>query len=333
MTGRRAASALGLVVLAAVALALGLPGAADASVWRGARVSRGPGGAMAVWSESALLVSRDDGRSFELLAGGSGRPVAVAVGAAGTVFVARASGLTDSPHAAFTLEAHVAGRPPRRSPLPVDEVHDLATGGGWLVVLGRGQLLATRDQGQTFWRSPFASDYGQVLSVDADGGIDLLVADVNTCGSSDRLERLKHLRGKAGEPLRDAPYQPAAGPPIGRWTPTGRGAVHAQSALGIVRVQRARGTLVWAAPPPPDPPPRWWPPFAVVGDGRTTVASHGGTLVRLAPGRPTELVRDLPDGFTVQAVDSHGRVLGLAGGTLYRWSAGGGLVELPVRGP
>src|SRR5262245_685970 len=83
---------------------------ADAQLgWQGVRVSRGASGAIALWSRREVWISRDDGVTFTPLADRPGEVAAVAVGAASTVFVIRATAASETAGKSF-LEVHPPGR-------------------------------------------------------------------------------------------------------------------------------------------------------------------------------------------------------------------------------
>jgi hypothetical protein len=282
--------------------------------WWGVATSRARAGVIAVWRESAVMVSRDDGRTFQPLPASFQTVSQVEVGAHGTVFVLEADTITMQFPRAASL-----------SRVPVPRAHEYATlavGAGYLAYATPEGIWLSKDHGAS-WRAkrpPSAPVDVMTLSIGADGTLSARL-NVHNCHSGDYdLYYGASLWGPWSEIEADV-----------RWL--GHGASHEVSVENdVVKVHethlREQRRVVYELPDVTD----GWP--AAVHDEHSDYVQFGTQLYRLAEGKAELLDDELPEDLTLSAVDSCQRVLGLLeSGTVVRWSKATGWRRLDVRNP
>lgn len=324
---------VGLPLFVALAIAWFAPGRARAQAVPGALLGVAAarrGETLALRTARAVLVSRDDGASFpEALhppAGATGLRD-VAVDDDGTLLVRWSNSVGDAP-VELVLPSGA------RTFVPARGVLAIAAGGGTRAFATEDALFVSHG-GRPFVaisHAPACAEceamVGSVaLGIDAHGEVVLTDVEVNTCGSSDRVDwlRVGHVARGATEVAWASLRLPSdeggalLRPGVFGWAygVTARGTVWARSA----DESRAVSGLETGAA---------YEPIEVATNGRITLALWHGTLVQLRGARAIVLDADAGD-VAALAVDARGRALAVdASGALVRFRRGRGWEALPA---
>lgn len=281
--------------------------------WSGVATSRARAGVIALWSDTQVAVSRDDGRTFRRLKAAFEHVNDVVVGASGTVFVLDGT----------TISIERSGGHVRRVPVPhadpdYAERARLAVGGGYLAHTSPAGLVLTRDYGAT-WQAKALPSYADVveLTIEEDGVLDAKLS-VHNCHSGDYD---LFFRGSLGGPWAEIAYSVAwLGHTLG-YDPS-----YEEDVIRVRRVEPSGlGPVIYESSPDTE----FWP-ATVVHNGRKDYALFSGQLYRLAQEKAELLPGDVPDDLALLAVDSCDRLLGLRNERLVRWSASTGWRQLDV---
>jgi hypothetical protein len=292
-------------------------------------VSTDQGNAIAAWNERAVAISRDDGRSFRTWRlRGERNLCEAAINHRGTVFLLC---VTNDPG----LGVFPPGRPPRwlAAPQAGGETIWLAAAGDVLLFYGRQRSAEGRnveiyrvstDEGRT-WREPPGAppglgNFGNRMRVDPDGTIWAMSGSEAACGGGYQ----RRSRGSvAGADFTQLPW-PLDSP--GEFWPGAAGWAYAPSRCGrdggpervLCAVGPAEGMRPVAGPPVGKSGP-----LGVASNGRVTLAVVGRRLYRVRAGLFAPVDHGVPPTLAPgSVVDAQGRLVGLAGGRIVRWSAG-----------
>lgn len=294
--------------------------------WAGIAASRRPDGAVLVWNDREAWLSADGVRPFRRVADG-GRPILDgAVGDDGSWSLVR-----DEDGENNTVEVHTASGGVRRHSLPY--VGRVVMGGSTIAAANGAELHVSTNRGRRFvvrevpgpWGggsvlSSWASDFDVMTS----GVLVATDTEINTCGSSDRLEWMRRLRVRTDGVVEQIHIA---------LSPTDYAAEFRVGAHGwLYGVSYANRLLAHG---PRDAKPvrgigRVSPDARIAHNGRITLALDDGALLRLSGARARRLGDGL-DGALDLAVDGRGRALALTADGIYRWSRRDGWRPLPVR--
>lgn len=328
--------------LAALAIALALAPPARAN-WLGAAAAHEDReGPIAVWSATELAVSRNDGASFTTLAMPVTNVRRVLVERSGALLVL---GGTAGGEQALLTRVHPDGA---LEPIEVPGwISAIETGGDVLVGLMpyEGSVVISRSRGPlaTYRLPPLfdraactedgAADAAALaeclaersistdasVAVDRDGTAHVVDVEVNTCGSSDRLEWARTITVHPDGHARDARLRITPVDPVypTRWTAAWRGWSYALASDGrLASLVAGRTRVLEGARGEASP---GGTALATVGNGAITLAQVGRGVVRLDGDRARVLVT-LEGDADLADVDARGRVLALSADALRRWS-------------
>lgn len=161
---------------------------------------------------------------------------------------------------------------------------------------------------------PVSTAYAGHALLRADGSVEVLEVEVNTCGSSDRLDWVRRHRVR-GTRVETAEYPSAFDVPTTFFRLGAYGWVYGHDwthlyALTPRKSLRVRGWIIRSGDSPVE----------IAASETRTLALHGGELAELRGARATVLDRSAPTGIGGLAVDARGRAYGIAGGAVWRWS-------------
>jgi hypothetical protein len=302
---------------------------AFAQTFAGVAASSGEDGPVLVWNETTAYRSADGSLPFERISEDEGAAVWD-----GAIESDGSWALIRSPDESTTfVEIGSASGAVRR--VPLDGARALAMRSSVLAVRSEAAVHVSKDRGLTFETAaappPFAG-VGPMFGtwhndLDVTLGGDVIVSDleINTCGSSDRLEWMRVLRvaGPALVPhdivLAQADY--AASFQIGA-----HGWLYGGSyADRLVAYGDGRGSPIQGLRGTADGP------TLIANNGRVTLAIDGGTLAALHGRSARVLARDVPE-ISHLAVDGRGRALAITARGLERFRRGRGfeLVVAPL---
>lgn len=287
----------------------------------GAAASPGHHGVLAAWTDDEVFLSEDDGRTFSRVLRGRGKVRAVALNDAGDLFVARAD---RHEHVALggrgALLVRAAGGGESASSLPEGMPRSIFVGGATVgVVLDReGEVFAlSHDAGRTFQdEAASIGNAGFSAIVAPDGSIDAMTGYEAACGGGGQArERRDPVTGEwtALAWGLDAPFD---------WGLGANGFAYGVDECGPGE-HDARCVIAVGASPKAVlrlPPLAAWASLQVSTNGRDTFALYGPYLIDLDGERGRVVDTRAPSDTWIASVDSDGRVLGLADGSVLRWS-------------
>ena len=299
-------------------LVLVSPGIAHAQFLGAAASHDDRDGALVVWSQAALRVSRDDGASFTSIAMPVPNVRDVRIEASGALVVL---GGTERGDATLLVRVHPDGQV---EPIEVPSwISRIAVGGERLVALlpyEGAVAIAVRGGPFVVHALPgpipdaHALSSDATLAIDHDGTVHVVDVEVSTCGSADEIEWARSVRFDVHD-------------------------VGTTARLTLPHVRAQYATRWWAAP-------HGWlyslesdgriyalssrAPREVVGrssagtsllasNGALTVAQIGARIVRI-DGAVAHALTQIDGDATLVDVDARGRLLAFSEGTLRRWS-------------
>ena len=295
------------------------PRSSVARSWQGVAASPGPYGVLAVWSETELFVSADDGRRFRQVLGGPGDIGAATIDDAGVVFMTRDY---------QRLGVYVAPDRETWRALPfAGDTLALAADYGWLAWLGLAHdgardaqlvLALSRDHGAT-WRTQTIASHADraLMRIEADGFVHmLLLVEDNAAPTMSRLRG--HVDGRALEQLaRPSDYADAWGLGHGGWAyaiasecADDDNDICAMSSESDARLLSTHTLTDWQ--------------LIMASNGASTLAASGDTLLRFEHERVHALTERIPTEISALSVDGIDRALAVVGQDLLRWSPGHG---------
>lgn len=308
-------------LLASLLVALPVPALAQTAVsgWLGAAASR-TRGTIAVWDEDRVVVSRDDGASFDEVIDAPtrhGLGIAVAIDDDGTLLLRWGDDWADVP-----VEL-VRPNGARRTVADHGAVA-IAAGAGTRALITRETLVVSFLRGPmtTHALAPACAEcepgVGQLrLGVGAHGEVTITDVEINTCTSADVVlwQRLGRMAGGDVAPSWSSiPLPDDEG-----------GAVLTPALWGFTYGVTLRGTPYARGSSESSPiadlaPGAAYGELAVAHNGRIALALWGGRLVELR-GPETRVLDEAAPDLLLEAVDHRGRALALdPSGSLWRFS-------------
>lgn len=288
--------------------------------YSGVATAAGRSDVLVVWNQTGVSRSRDDGRTFQpLFSAGTVR--AVAVTDAGEVLAV----WQRSAEVPFALVSSARGA---TTDPPID-AHHLYVAGRHVVVVGvrrgaasdRPDALARSSDGGRTWSvlDMYAwGNFANEIRLGRDGTLRHLSSSEAACGGgSQGLYRLPpNEREWQTDPWPfDAPVSMQIG--VGGWTYAlddrcGDDDLSTERLCGshgdrVVRMSAPVGMHAWQT-------------WSVATNGRTTLATLEGRLLRLEGGAAHALSAHVPAGFAISSVDGRGRAVGVLNGRVVRWS-------------
>lgn len=278
--------------------------------------------AVVIWNERELLRSTDGGRTFGAVLAGDGRLVSVALDDSGEVLAIRGHAPPSNDPNVLLATARTVTEPPVRAEI-------VLAAGPHIVVVGhapgssgdRPDVAArSSDHGRTWRTDAIGSwgNFGNQLGLETDGTLRHAWGTEAACGGG--MQAIARLGPSASEWQNeqwslDAPVTIELGSRGWAYAlDDGCGERDGRERLCAVSAGRVVGL---GAPLEHDA----WRSWAVVTNGRVTLATLQRRLLRLDGASARTIVRDVPPGFELSAVDSRGRALGMLRGRVVRGSA------------
>jgi hypothetical protein len=297
-------------------------GAAPKASWTGVATSRSKTEVIAVWSETHVAISRDDGRTFQRLHATFENIEDVVLGAGGTVFVLDGG---------FISMAFARGHL-RRVPVPQTYQHAgddiepenirLSVGGGYLAFVSRAAVALTKDYGASWQIKNFPDGWADEvqLAIEPDGTLDAKVTVYNChSGDYDMFYR--------GSP--EAPWAEIEGSIDWLGHKLGYDEGHEDDAALLYSVdasgQRHVVHGLFSTP-------TLWP-AALIHNERHDYARFRDHLYRLGKARAELLTTDVPEDLRLMAADGCERLVGLYKNRVVRWSPSTGWRQLDIVSP
>lgn len=295
------------------------PTSSVARPWQGVAASPGPYGVLAVWSETEIFVSVDDGRRFRQVLGGPGELGAATIDDAGVVFATRDY---------QRLGVYVAPDREMWRTLPfAGDTLALATGHGWLAWLGLAHdgardaqlvLALSRDHGVS-WRTQSIAAHADraLMRIEAGGFVHMLLLVEDSAAPT--MTRLRgHVDGRALEQLAwPSDYADVWGLGHGGWA-YAIASECADDDNDICAMGPESGAGILSTHTLTD-----WQ-LIMASNGASTLAASGDTLLRFERERVDALAERIPTEISALAVDGIDRALAVVGQDLLRWSPGHG---------
>jgi len=297
----------------------------------GAAVSAARHGALAIWTEDAILFSNDDGRRFDPVLFGPGKVRAAAVDCHGRVFALRVldDGDAESAPARTMLGVRQGAREGWRSVDFFTEHEDrgprLAANGGVVAIVGpvagdiNDGLLAVSADGGATWRFdplevPGSWEGAAAIDIDPRGVVRVLSRWGDCMSDGSTLTRFDPATGVSTSTAVESYPQGLSALDGGGWVYGSDGSC--DGLCGWLGEGAERSLTAWRSARLGDDERT----VDVVGDGTTVYALWSGELARLQNGRARWIAGRLPI-ERAMAVDREGRIIGLtADHDLVRWS-------------
>lgn len=256
------------------------------------------GESIVVWTESSVHTSHDGGTTWNDWSVPGGVATA-ALGRLGSTFV-----VSEAQLLTFTR-----GGASRRRALPFAGANGLVVHHGFAMYAetpSGEEVLATSADGRRWQTRTTDYEYHRYLSIDERGAIDELAVEMNTCGSSDRLQYVERRIGRPEAGFRRGRYSIVGAGWATHFQPGAHGHVYAFDPLGGHIVVSRPGGLeqVGAAFPA-----RSGARLLAGHNRRITLAVFGDRLLRLEGSRRRTLDTSVPEGADQVLVDARGRAL------------------------